>query len=238
MVVCVDIHIFFLYFHAVRDLFMATTSQRRKYNNDPVTQISSATYVASSLCRDRGATSVTLSRRCTLLTLKYHLKTKTEKWAPHKVCKAVLKLCDHGLRERTLSWSLLCQWFEENQQTIWITARYFKFVDAPGFNKKTKQHLQYHIPYARQSVALCEEIPVPLFTELPEIEGEALSSPACTGEDDETDLLEPSGADCDRLSLCLVSLNWMIWSEICICPNSLLNVGFQTAREKTAETWH
>jgi len=35
MVVYVDIHIFFLYFHAVRDLAMATTSQRRKYNNNP-----------------------------------------------------------------------------------------------------------------------------------------------------------------------------------------------------------
>ena len=40
-----------------------------------------------------------------------------------------------------------------------------------------------------------------LLTELPEIEVEALSSPASTGEDDETDLFEPSGAVCDRLSL-------------------------------------
>ena len=71
---------------------------------------------------------------------------------------------------------------------------YLKFVDVPGFNKKTKQHLQYRIPSARQPVAHCEEIHVPLFTELPEIEVEPLSSPA-------------SGADCDRLSLCLVSLN-------------------------------
>ena len=42
---------------------------------------------------------------------------------------------------------------------------------------------------------------MPLFTELPEIEVEALSSPASTGEDDETDLFEPSGVDCDRLAL-------------------------------------
>jgi len=42
---------------------------------------------------------------------------------------------------------------------------------------------------------------VPLFTELPEIEVEALSSPTSTGEDDETDLFETPGADCDRLSL-------------------------------------
>ena len=68
-----------------------------------MTQISSTTSVASSLRRDRGATSITLSRRCTLPTLKYHLETKTENRAPHKVCKAMLKLCDHGLRERMLS---------------------------------------------------------------------------------------------------------------------------------------
>src|SRR6218665_2833309 len=78
---------------------------------------------------------------------------------------------------------------------------YFKFVDVPGFNKKTKQHLQYDIPSARQPVALSEEIHAPLTTELPEIEVEALSSSASEGEDDETDLFEPSGADCDKLSL-------------------------------------
>jgi len=49
---------------------------------------------------------------------------------------------------------------------------YFKFVDVPGFNKKTKQHLQYDIPSARQPVALSEEIHAPLTTELPEIEVE------------------------------------------------------------------
>jgi len=42
---------------------------------------------------------------------------------------------------------------------------------------------------------------VPLFTELPEIEVDGLSSPASTGEADETNLFEPFGADCDRLSL-------------------------------------
>ncbi len=54
---------------------------------------------------------------------------------------------------------------------------------------------------ARQPVALSEEIHAPLTTELPEIEVEALSSSASEGEDDETDLFEPSGADCDKLSL-------------------------------------
>jgi len=53
---------------------------------------------------------------------------------------------------------------------------HFKFVSVPGFNKKTKQHLQYpDIPSARQPVAHCEEMPVPLFTELQETEVEALS---------------------------------------------------------------
>src|SRR6218665_690707 len=126
--------------------------QHPKEGNTIMAQIFSSTSVASSLCRDRGATSKTLSRRCTLLTLKYHLETKTENWTPHKVCKAVLKLCDHGLRERALSLSLVCQWFGENQQTIWITAT-SNFSILSGFNKETKQHLQYHIPSARQKVA-------------------------------------------------------------------------------------
>ena len=78
---------------------------------------------------------------------------------------------------------------------------FFKFVDVPVSIKKTKQHLQYHIPSARQPVAHCEEIPVPLFTELPELEVEALCSPASAGEDDETYPFEPSSADCDRLYL-------------------------------------
>jgi len=76
---------------------------------------------------------------------------------------------------------LVCQWFGENQQTIWITATSNLSI-LSGFNKETKQHLQYHIPSARQKVANCEEIPMPLFTELPEIDVEALSSPASIGE--------------------------------------------------------
>src|SRR6218665_1551276 len=80
---------------------------------------------------------------------------------------------------------------------------YFKVVDVAGFNQKPKQHLQYpDIPSARPPVAHCEEIPVPVFTKLPETEVEALSSPTSTGED-ETYLFEPFGADCDRLCLCL-----------------------------------
>src|SRR6218665_3543269 len=86
---------------------------------------------------------------------------------------------------------------------------YFKVVDVAGFNQKPKQHLQYpDIPSARRPIAHCEEIPVPVFTELPETEVEALCSPTSTDEDDETDLFEPSDADCDRLSLfCQSELN-------------------------------
>jgi len=78
---------------------------------------------------------------------------------------------------------------------------------------------------------------VPLFTELPEIEVEALSSPASTGEDDETDLFEPSGADYDRLFLFSQSeLNGLIGDLY--LPKQSAEPWLQTARVKTAETWH
>jgi len=141
MVVYVDLHIFFLYFHAVRDLVMATTSQRRTYNNDPD--------IFRYIC---GIFTLQGQRRNInnfvkkLFTLRYHLETKTANWAPHKVCKAVLKLCDHGLRERILSWSLVCQWFGENQQIIWITATsnlsmYQVSIRKPNNTYNTISHL-------------------------------------------------------------------------------------------------
>ena len=84
-----------------------------------MTQISSATSVAVSVCRDRGATPITLSRRCTLLTLNYHLETKTKIGLLTKCAKPVLKLFDQG---KECYAEVRYQWFGENQQTIWITA--------------------------------------------------------------------------------------------------------------------
>ena len=116
-----------------------------------MTQIPSATSVASSVCSDRGATSITLSRRCTLRTLTYHLEAKTENLAPHKVCKTCVETLRS--RKRMLSWSFVCQWFGENQQTIWITATsnlsvYQVSIRKPNNTYNTISHLpdnQFHI---------------------------------------------------------------------------------------------
>jgi len=88
-----------------------------------MTQISSATSTCGIFTLQGQRRNINnFVKKVYLACFKVPLGDQDKNWALHKVCKAVLKLCDHGLRERMLSWSLVCQWFGENQQTIWITA--------------------------------------------------------------------------------------------------------------------
>ncbi|XP_061436496.1 uncharacterized protein LOC133361588 [Lethenteron reissneri] len=57
---------------------LLAVNKHPKEGNAVMTQISSATSVAASLCRIKGATSMPLSRRFILPTLKYDLETKTK----------------------------------------------------------------------------------------------------------------------------------------------------------------
>ena len=78
--------------------------------------------------------------------------------------------------------------------------RHIPTVNVKGFNKKNKQHLHYpSIPSAIQPVPHSDQIPVPVFTKLPSIDENQLSSSTSSATSDEEK--ECEAWDTDRVSL-------------------------------------
>ncbi|XP_077791890.1 uncharacterized protein LOC144329130 [Podarcis muralis] len=96
-------------------------------------------------------------------------------WAPHMVCKA----CTETLRgwtngKRSLNFGIPVVWREPTNH---VTDCYFCAVDVTGINRKNRSSLKYpDLQSASRPVAHCDEIPVPIFGELPDISDEDASS--------------------------------------------------------------
>ncbi|CAI5785163.1 Hypothetical predicted protein [Podarcis lilfordi] len=96
-------------------------------------------------------------------------------WAPHMVCKA----CTETLRgwtngKRSLNFGIPMVWREPTNH---VTDCYFCAVDVTGINRKNRNSLKYpDLQSASRPVAHCDEIPVPIFGELPDISDEDASS--------------------------------------------------------------
>ena len=115
------------------------------------------------------------------ITRAYHayfgikLADQDKAWAPHMVCKA----CTETLRgwtngKRSLNFRIPMVWREP---TNYVTDCYFCAVDVTGINRKNRSSLEYpDLQSACRSVAHCDEIPVPIFGELPDISDEDASS--------------------------------------------------------------
>ena len=96
-------------------------------------------------------------------------------WVPHMVCKA----CTETLRrwtngKRSLNFGIPVVWREPTNH---VTDSYFCVVDVTGINRKNRGSLKYpDLLSARRLVAHCDEIPAPIFGELPYISDENASS--------------------------------------------------------------
>ena len=97
-------------------------------------------------------------------------------WAPHMVCKA----CTEYLRQWSkgkkscLKFGIPMVWREPTNH---VTDCYFCAIDVTGINRKNRSSLKYpDLESARRPVAHCDEIPVPVFGELPDISDEDSSS--------------------------------------------------------------
>ena len=103
------------------------------------------------------------------------LADQDKAWAPHLVCKA----CTETLRrwsngKRSLKFGIPMVWREP---TNYVTGSYFCAVDVTEINRKNRDSLKNHdLQSARRPVAHCDEIPVPIFGELPDISDEDASS--------------------------------------------------------------
>ena len=114
------------------------------------------------------------------------LTDQDKAWAPHMACKA----CTETLRgwtngKRSLNFGIPMVWREPTNH---FTDCYFCAVDVTGINRKNRGSLKYpDLQSARCPVAHCNEIPVPIFGEFPDISDEDASSVE-GHEDEEVDL--------------------------------------------------
>ena len=127
------------------------------------------------------------------LTRVYHgyfgikLADQDKVWVPHMVSK----LCTKTLRgwtngKRSVNFGISIVWKES---TNYVTDCYFCVVDVTGINRKNRDSLKYpDLQSARRPVAHCDEIPVPIFGELPGISDEDAFS--VEGHEDEEVVLE------------------------------------------------
>ena len=97
------------------------------------------------------------------------LGDQDKSWAPHMVCK----ICTENLRQWTkgkkshLKFGIPMVWREQKDHE---TDCYFCALDLTGINKKNRNGLKYpDLDSARRPVAHCNDIPVPVFEELPEL---------------------------------------------------------------------
>ena len=100
------------------------------------------------------------------------LGDKDNAWAPHMVCKT----CTEYLRRWTngkkscLKVGIPMVWREPANHG---TDCYFCVINMTGINRKNRRSLKYpDLQSARRPVANCDEIPVPVFGELPDISDE------------------------------------------------------------------
>ena len=103
------------------------------------------------------------------------------------VCKACTKtLCGWTNGKRSLNFGIPMVWREPTNH---VTDCYFCTVNVTGIIKKNQGSLKYSdLQLAHRPVALCDEIPVPIFGELPDIRDEDASS--VEGHEDEEVVLK------------------------------------------------
>lgn len=132
-------------------------------------------------------------KRSYLAYFQVTLGDQDKDWAPHIVCKK----CTEYLRgwskgqKTALKFGIPMVWREPTNH---VTDCYFCAVNVSGINRNNRNSLIYpNLQSARRPVAHSEDIPVPVFTELPDIDEQ--ESPILSVSDDEEDyVVEESGA--------------------------------------------
>ena len=126
------------------------------------------------------------------ITRAYHayfgikLADQDKTCVPHmisKVCTETLRGWTNG--KRSLNFGIPMVW---RKPTNHVTDCYFFAVDVTGINRKNQGSLKYpDLQSARHPVAHSDEIPVPIFGELPDISDEDASS--VEGHEDEEEVV-------------------------------------------------
>ena len=121
-----------------------------------------------------------------MLILVINLLTST-KLGHHTWCaRHAPRLRGRTNSKRCLNFGIPMVWREPTNH---VTDCYLYAVDVTGINRKNRGSLKYpDLQSARRPVAHCDEIPVPIFGELPDISDE--DAPSVEGHEDEEVVLE------------------------------------------------
>ena len=108
------------------------------------------------------------------------LGDQDKEWAPHIVCKCCVESLRHWTKgkRKSLSFGIPMVWREQQNH---FDDCYFCLINLKGINKKNKHTLQYpNIQSAIRPVPHCEDIPVPIFSILPELTEEECPVDPCS----------------------------------------------------------
>ena len=111
-------------------------------------------------------------------------------WVPHMVCKSCTEYLHQWTKGKKscLKFGIPMVWRE---LTNHVTDCYFCTIDVTGINRKNQSSLKYpDLESAHRPVAHCDEIPVPVFGELPDISDKDSSSVPEDEEEEEVVLNE------------------------------------------------
>lgn len=164
---------------------MSTSSKRRKCCNDPNTFC----YVCGSLMfASQKCNITTFIKRAYLGYFKMKLGDQDKTWAPHKVCKTCVEnlRCWTEGKKVQLPFGIPMVWREQRNH---FDDCYFCLVNVTGYSRKTKHLIQYpNLDSALRPIAHSDEVPIPIFTHLPQIDdGNFTTSSSDLSQDEHED---------------------------------------------------
>ena len=178
---------------------MSTTSKRRKCCNEP----DIFCYICGCFSLPPQRRNInSFIKRVYLAYFGVPLGDQDKSWAPHQVCTTcveTLRSWSQG-KNAKLKFGVPMVWREPKNH---VDDCYFCFVNVKGFNKKNKQHLQYpNIHSAMRPIPHSDEVPVPIFTKLPDIDEDQLrsSTSSSNSDDDEEEDIAHEAWNADRVS--------------------------------------
>ena len=145
---------------------MSTTSKRRKCCNNP----DIFCYICGCFTLPRQRRNInSFVKRIYLAYFGVPLGDGDKSWAPHQVCTTfveTLRSWSQG-KNAKLKFGVPLDWREPKNH---VDDCYFCLVNVKGYNKKNRQHLRHPNIHSAMRPTHSDEVPVPYFTKLPDID--------------------------------------------------------------------
>ena len=153
---------------------MATIlSSRRKCKLDP----NVFCYICGSFTFSKQRQGITyFVKKAYLAYFGVKVGDQYKNWAPHQVCRTCVENLRQWTKEKrkTIGFAVPMVWSEQANH---VDNCYFCMTDIAGFSSKSKGNIKYpNLPSAIRPIPHFADLPPPLFTSLPELVDEPVSS--------------------------------------------------------------